>query len=79
MAHFTNRPFSDDGFVISNLKGLTFDIVYGLAHQVVSHLLDDEHQCQAFFFDRVVPMFSSDHNSTQVVDCLLMPSIIILG
>jgi len=27
MAHFTNRPFSDDGFVISNLKGLTFDII----------------------------------------------------
>jgi len=26
MAHFANRPFNDDGFVISNLKGLTFDM-----------------------------------------------------
>jgi len=53
--------------------------VYGLAHQVVSHLLDGEHQYQAFFFDRVVPMFGPDNSSTQVVDCLLVSLIIILG
>ena len=28
MAHFASRPFSDDGFVISNLKGLTFDMTF---------------------------------------------------
>jgi len=26
MARFANRLFSDDGFIISNLKGLTFDV-----------------------------------------------------
>jgi len=26
MAHFANRSFSDDGFVISNIKGLAFDM-----------------------------------------------------
>jgi len=53
--------------------------MYGLAHQVVSHLLDGEYQYQAFFFDRVVLMFGSDHSSTQVVDCLFVSLIIILG
>jgi len=53
--------------------------MYGLVHQVVSHFLDGEYQRQAFFFDRVVLMFGSDHSSTQVVDRLLMSLIIILG
>ena len=53
--------------------------MYGLAHQVVSHFLNSEHQCEAFFFDQVVSMFSSDHGPTQVVDCLLVSLIIILG
>ena len=26
MAHFSNRPLSDDGFIISNLKGLAFNM-----------------------------------------------------
>ena len=28
MAHFASRPFSDEGFVMSNLKGLTFDMTF---------------------------------------------------
>jgi len=78
MAHFANRAFSDDGFVISNLKRLTFDITRGLVHEVVSYFLNSKHQRQAFFFDRVVSMFKSDHGPTQVVDCLFVPLIIIL-
>ena len=79
MAHFANRPFSDEGFVIINLKGLTFDMTYNFAYQVVSHFLDGEYQRQTFLFDWVVSMFSSDHSSTQIVDCLLVSLIIILG
>jgi len=76
MAHFVSRSFSDDGFVISNIKGLTFDTTCMVWP---THFLDGEHQCQTFLFDQIVPMFGSDHDSTQIVDCLLVSLIIILG
>jgi len=53
--------------------------MYNLAYQIVSHFLDGEHQCQTFLFNWVEQMFSSDHSSTQIVDCLLVSLIIILA
>ena len=78
MAHFANRPFSDDGFVISNLKGLTFymTVWFGLPSSVASS--GRRIPMPSILFQSCWIDVQPDHCFTQVIDCLLISLIIIL-